>query len=45
VSGAAPRLSGRLGYGFRIGYVLAALAPNEILGVAIVFDQTPLYSY
>ncbi len=45
VTGAAPRLRGGLGYGFRIAYVLAALAQNEILGVSIAFARQPLYPY
>jgi len=45
VTGSAPRLRGRLGHGFRMGYLLAALAQNEILGVAIAFSPAPLYVY
>jgi putative membrane protein len=45
VTGASPRLHGRLGYGFRIGYSLAALAQNEVLGVGIAFASEPLYTY
>jgi putative membrane protein len=44
-TGAAPRLQGRLGYGFRISYLLAALAQNEILGIIIAFARQPLYAY
>ena len=45
VTGATPRLQGRLGYGFRIGYSLLALAQNEVLGVGIAFASEPLYVY
>ena len=45
VTGAAPRLHGRLSYGFRMAYVLAALAQNEALGVGISFYRRPLYSF
>ena len=45
VTGATPRLHGRLSYGFRIGYLLAALAQNEILGVIIAFARNPLYPH
>jgi cytochrome c oxidase assembly factor CtaG len=45
VTGAAPRLQGRLGYGQRIGFLLAALASNEALGVSISFAAEPLYSH
>jgi cytochrome c oxidase assembly factor CtaG len=45
VTGAAPRLHGRLSYGFRIGYLLAALAQNEILGIIIAFSREPLYPH
>jgi cytochrome c oxidase assembly factor CtaG len=45
LSGAAPRLWGRQGYGLRIGYALAALASNEALGVGISFAGRPLYSH
>jgi putative membrane protein len=44
-TGAAPRIYGRLGYGFRIVYCLAAMAQNEILGIIISFTQQPLYTY
>jgi cytochrome c oxidase assembly factor CtaG len=40
-----PRWHGRLSYGFRIGYVLAALIPNEILGVTISLINEPIYTY
>jgi len=45
VSGSAPRYHGRLGYGFRMGYLFAALVSNEILGVIISFARQPIYSY
>ncbi len=45
VSGSAPRLHGRLSYGFRIAYLLLAMIPNEILGVAISFAKQPIYTY
>lgn len=45
VIGAAPRIHGRLGYGLRMGYVLAALAQNEILAVAIALASSPWYTY
>lgn len=45
VSGSAPRFHGRLSYGFRMAYLLIALIPNEILGVAISFASQPIYSY
>jgi putative membrane protein len=45
VTGAAPRIYGRLSYGFRIVYALAAMAQNEVLGVVIAFAKEPLYPY
>lgn len=45
VIGAAPQIHGGLGYGMRIGYVLAALAQNEILAVGIALSRQPLYPY
>ncbi len=45
VIGAAPRIHGEMGYGMRIGYVLAALAQNEILSVGISLSRQPLYPY
>lgn len=45
VVGAAPRIDRTLGYGFRIAYLAAALAQNEILAVAISFAGQPLYPY
>lgn len=45
VIGAAPQIHGGLGYGMRIGYVLAALAQNELLAVGISLSRQPLYPY
>ncbi|RMF90288.1 MAG: cytochrome c oxidase assembly protein [Nitrospinota bacterium] len=45
VIGAAPQIHGLLGYGFRLVYLLAALAQNEILAVGISLSQSPLYPY
>jgi putative membrane protein len=45
VSGSAPRLHGRLSYGLRMGYLLSALIPNEILGVAISLSGQPIYEH
>ncbi len=45
VTGATPRLRGRLSYGFRIAYLLAALAQNEILGIILAFSREPLYPH
>ncbi len=45
VVAAAPRWHGRISYGWRIGYVMAALAQNEILAVAITFANTLWYTY
>ncbi len=45
VTGAAPRLHGRLSYGLRVGLALAGLAQNEVLGVIIAFADEPLYSH
>ncbi len=40
-----PRWHGRLGYGLRLGYTLAALGPNEALGVTLSFLQEPVYTH
>ncbi|MGD9099704.1 MAG: cytochrome c oxidase assembly protein [Anaerolineae bacterium] len=45
VSGSAPRLHGRLSYGLRMGYLLSALVPNEILGVVISLAGQPIYTH
>jgi putative membrane protein len=45
VTNATPRIWGRHGYGFRIGYLLAALAQNEVLGVLIALAREPLYHW
>ncbi|MFQ5857084.1 MAG: cytochrome c oxidase assembly protein [Anaerolineae bacterium] len=45
VTAAAPHIHGSMGYGVRIGYVLAALAQNEILAVSIALARQPLYTY
>jgi putative membrane protein len=45
VTGVSGGLVGRLSYGFRIGFVLAAVVPNEILGIAITFAKQPIYSH
>jgi cytochrome c oxidase assembly factor CtaG len=45
ITGSSPRLYGRLGYGFRLGYALAALVQNELLGIIIAFSGEPLFAY
>ncbi len=45
VSGSAPRPRGRMSYGLRMGYLLSALVPNEILGVAISLSGQPIYKH
>jgi len=45
VTDATPRIWGRHGYGFRIGYLLAALAQNEVLGVLIALSKEPIYPW
>jgi putative membrane protein len=45
VSGSAPRPHGRLSYGLRMGYLLSALVPNEILGVVISLSGQPIYTH
>lgn len=45
VIGTPPHVHGKLGYGRRVGYVLAALAQNEVLAVGISLAREPLYLY
>jgi cytochrome c oxidase assembly factor CtaG len=45
VVGAAPHIHGRLPDWGRIGYVLAALPPNMLAGVAIAFSSSVIYTY
>ncbi len=45
VVGAAPHIHGPMGFGARIGYVLAALAQNEVLAVGISLTDRVLYTY
>lgn len=45
VTGAAPHIRAPLGYGVRMGYVLAGLAQNEILAVGISLAGRPFYTY
>lgn len=45
VIGAAPQVHGAMGFGMRIGYVLAALAQNEVLSVSISLTDQVLYTY
>lgn len=45
VIGCGPRIHERRSFGFRIGYVLAALVPNEILGVGLSLLNEPIYTH
>ena len=45
VTNATPRIWGRHGYGFRIAYVLAGVAQNEVLGILIALSTEPLYAW
>jgi len=45
VSGSTPRLHGRTSYGLRMGFLLSALVPNEILGVVISLAGQPIYTH
>lgn len=45
VIGAAPRIHHSMNRWRRAGYVVGALAQNEILGVSIAFAGTPLYAH
>ena len=45
VTAAAPHIHGRIGYGWRIAYVMAALVQNTILAVAITFAGNLWYTY
>ena len=45
VTDAAPHIHKSRGYGWRIGYVLTALAQNELLAVGIALADRPLYSH
>ena len=40
VTGAGPRIHKQLGYGSRIGLVIAAIPPNMLLGVVLAFATT-----
>ena len=44
VTGAPPRLLRTAGYQLPLGYVLAAYAQNEVLGVGLTLIQQPLYA-
>ena len=45
VTGAGPHIHKQLGYGSRIGLVIAAIPPNMLLGVVLAFATTAVYSY
>lgn len=45
VIGAAPRIHPKLAQWMRVGYVLAMIPPNMLLGVALSFAETPIYPY
>lgn len=45
VTGAAPRLHTKPAQWMRVGYVLAMIPPNMLLGVALSFAETPIYPY
>ncbi len=45
VIGAGPRIHRRFPIGLRIAYVLSAVPPTMLTGVAIAFATTPIYTY
>ena len=45
VTGAAPRLHPKPAQWMRVGYVLAMIPPNMLLGVALSFAEAPIYPY
>ena len=45
VTGAAPRIHPKPAQWMRVGYVLAMIPPNMLLGVALSFAETPIYPY
>ena len=45
VIGAAPRIHPKPAQWMRVGYVLAMIPPNMLLGVALSFAETPIYPY
>lgn len=45
VTGAAPRIHAKPVPWLRVGYVLAMIPPNMLLGVALSFASTPIYPY
>ena len=45
VIGAAPRLHAKPAPWMRVGYVLAMIPPNMLLGVALAFAEAPIYPY
>jgi len=45
VTGAAPRIHPKPAQWMRVGYVLAMIPPNMLLGVALSFAETPIYPF
>ncbi len=45
VIGAGPRIHGRFPMGMRVAYLIAAIPPNMLAGIAIAFSEKPIYSY
>ena len=45
VTGAAPRIHAKPAQWLRVGYVLAMIPPNMLLGVALSFAEAPIYPY
>ena len=45
VTGAAPRIHPKPAQWMRVGYVLAMIPPNLLLGVTLSFAETPIYPY
>ena len=45
VTAAAPRIHPKPAQWMRVGYVLAMIPPNMLLGVALSFAETPIYPY
>jgi cytochrome c oxidase assembly factor CtaG len=44
-TGAAPRFHKRMGYLPRMGFAIASIPPNMILGVILSFASRPIYAY
>ena len=45
VTAASPRIHAKPAQWMRVGYVLAMIPPNMLLGVALSFAETPIYPY